>query len=53
MTVKEHYHLQIAKQLIELKFKVAVATIEFEDGSGYKFIVTTKDAPTLKQFVRL
>ena len=46
-------HLDIAKELIELKFKVQVASIEFEDGSGKKFIVTTKSNPLRKQFVKL
>lgn len=46
-------HLGLAKELIELKFKVKVITIDFEDGSGKKFIVTTKSNPLKKQFVRL
>jgi hypothetical protein len=46
-------HLQLAKELIELKFKIEVLTIDFEDGSGLKFIVTTKSNPIKKQFVRL
>jgi len=46
-------HLDLAKQLIELKFKVKVITIDFEDGSGKKFIVTTTDNPLKKRFIRL
>jgi hypothetical protein len=46
-------HLDIAKELIELKFKVKVITIDFEDGSGKKFIVTTVDNPSRKRFVKL
>ena len=46
-------HLELAKELIELKFKVKVITIDFEDGSGKKFIVTTKSNPLKKQFVIL
>lgn len=46
-------HLQLAKELIELKFKVQVTSIEFEDGSGKNFIITTKSNPLRKQFVRL
>ena len=46
-------HLDLAKELIELKFKVKVETIEFEDGSGKKFIVTTTTQPLKKQFVKL
>ena len=53
LSLQERSHLRLAKELIELKFKVQIATIDFEDGSGSKFIVTTKQAPTLKQFVRL
>jgi hypothetical protein len=46
-------HLELAKELIELKFKVKVITIDFEDGSGKKFIVTTNINPLKKRFVRL
>ncbi len=46
-------HLDLAKELIELKFKVKVNTIDFEDGSGKKFIVTTTTLPLKKQFVQL
>ena len=46
-------HLELAKELIELKFKVKVITIDFEDGSGKKFIVSTKSNPLKKQFVIL
>ena len=46
-------HLDLAKELIELKFKVQIISIDFEDGSGKKFIVTTKSNPLKKQFVRL
>jgi hypothetical protein len=46
-------HLDLAKELIELKFKVKVETIEFEDGSGKKFIVTTTDNPLRKRFINL
>lgn len=46
-------HLEIARQLIELKFKVKVISIEFEDGSGRCFIITTSTNPLKKQFVRL
>lgn len=45
--------LNIAKQLIETKFQVEVTSIEFEDGSGNKFIVVTKSNPSKKQFVAL
>jgi hypothetical protein len=46
-------YLDIAKQLIECKFKVKVNTIDFEDGSGKKFIVTTTTQPLRKQFIHL
>ncbi len=46
-------HLDLAKELIELKYKVNITSIDFEDGSGKKFIVTTKSNPLKKQFVRL
>ena len=46
-------HLDLAKELIELKFKVKINTIDFEDGSGKKFIVTTVSNPLKKQFVKL
>ena len=46
-------HLDLAKQLIELKYKVKVLSVSFEDGSGKKFIVTTSDQPLKKRFVHL
>ncbi len=46
-------HLDLAKELIELKFKIKVITIDFEDGSGKKFIVTTTDNPLRKRFIKL
>ena len=46
-------HLRIAKMLIELRFKVEVISIEFEDGAGNKFLVTTKSNPLKKQFIVL
>ena len=53
LSVLERSHLDLAKQLIELKYKVQVISIQFEDGSGKKFIVTTKSNPLQKQFIRL
>ena len=52
-TPMEKSLLNIAKQLIEIKFQVEVDSIEFEDGSGSKFIVVTKSNPLKKQFVIL
>lgn len=46
-------HLDIARQLIELKFGVKVTSIEFEDGSGKSFNVVTTTNPLKKQYVRL
>ena len=51
--IMEQSHLAIAKELIELKWNVKVATIEFEDGSGRKFIVTDDINPSKKRFVML
>jgi len=45
--------LKLAKELIELKFKVQITDIQLEDGSGTKFIVTTTTNPLKKQFVKL
>ena len=45
--------LEIAKELIELKYKVQIIDIQLEDGSGKKFIVTTTSNPLKRQFVRL
>jgi len=53
LSVLERAHLDLAKELIELKFKVKVETIDFEDGSGKKFIVTTTDNPLRKRFIKL
>ena len=52
-TPMEKSLLNIAKQLIEIKFQVEVDSIEFEDGSGSKFIVVTKSDPNSKKFVDL
>jgi hypothetical protein len=49
----EKSHLRIAKEYIELLFKVEVLSIDFRDGVGNKFIVTTKDNPLKKQFVSI
>jgi len=53
ISILEKSHLELAKELIELKYKVKVITIDFEDGSGKKFIVTTTNNPFKKQFVKL
>ena len=45
--------IEVDKQLIELKYKVKVLSVSFEDGSGKKFIVTTSDQPLKKRFVQL
>jgi hypothetical protein len=45
-------HLDLAKQLIELKHNVKITSIEFEDGSGKSFNITTSGW-TQKQYVRL
>ena len=34
-------HLDIARQLIEMKHNVKITSIEFEDGSGKSFNITT------------
>lgn len=44
-------HLEIAKQLIETKYRVKILSIKFEDGSGRKFNVVTSMNPAKKQFV--
>jgi hypothetical protein len=45
--------LDLAKELIELKFKVKLIDIQLEDGTGKNFIVTTATDPLKKRFVRL
>ena len=52
MNMKEN-HLRIAKELLETRFNIKITSIEFEDGSGSKFIVTTANNPTKRQFVKL
>lgn len=49
----EKAHLDLAKELIELKFNVKLIHIEFEDGSGKRFIVTDTTNPLGKRFIRL
>lgn len=51
--IKDKVLLDIARQLIELKWNVRLTSIEFEDGSGSKFIVTTTTNPAKKQFIKL
>jgi hypothetical protein len=46
-------HLRIAKELIEVRYGVEITSIDFEDGSGSKFIITTTSKPFKKQFVVL
>ena len=48
-----YYHLRIAKELLETRFHVKITSIEFEDGTGSKFIVTTANNPGKRQFVKL
>ncbi len=52
-TIMEQSHLAIAKELIELKWNIKVISIEFEDGSGRKFIVTDDSNPAKKRYVCL
>jgi|688.fasta_scaffold359262_2 hypothetical protein len=49
----QNQHLRIAKELIELKYNIQVLNIEFEDGSGNKFIVTESSNPAKKRFIVL
>ena len=49
----QNQHLRIAKQLIELKYNIQVLGIEFEDGSGNKFIVIESSNPAKKRFIVL
>ena len=51
--IKDKALLDIARQLIELKWNVRLTSIEFEDGSGLKYIVTTTANPAKKQFIKL
>lgn len=53
LSLREMALLDIAKELIELKYKVAVTDIQSEDGSGRSFIVSTTNNPLKKQHVRL
>jgi hypothetical protein len=49
-------HLQLAKQLIELKHLregIKVTSIDFEDGSGRTFIFSTTIDLNHKMFIRL
>jgi hypothetical protein len=49
----ELIHLKLAKELIELKHPIQVNTIKFEDGSGSKFIITSKSNPNKETFIQL
>ena len=46
-------HLRLAKELIQIKTKQRVITIDFEDGSGSTFLYTTEQYPHIKKFIRL
>jgi hypothetical protein len=52
-TSMEQSLLRIAKKCIELEYQVEIISIDFEDGSGNKFIVVTKSNPLKKQFITL
>lgn len=43
--------LALAKELIELKYRIRVTKIEFKDGSGRNFIVSS--GHNRRQFIRL
>ena len=51
MSSLEKSCLALAKELIELKYRIRVTKIEFEDGSGRNFIVSS--GHNRKQFIRL
>lgn len=53
LSLREMALLDIAKEFIELKYKVSVTDIQFEDGSGRSFIVSTTNNPLKKQHIRL
>jgi hypothetical protein len=53
MTQLGKAHLEIAKQLIELKYNVKVISIEFEDGSGRSFNIVAQHNPAKKIHIRL
>jgi hypothetical protein len=52
-TTMEKNHLELAKQLIELKYSVKVISIEFEDGSGRSFNIVAAHNPLKKIHIRL
>jgi len=51
MSSLEKSCLALAKELIELKYKIRVTKIEFEDGSGRNFIVSSSH--NRRQFIRI
>ena len=53
LSLREAALLEIAKELIELKYQVTVTDIQFEDGSGRRYIITTANNPLKKQYIRL
>ena len=53
MSTMNKAHLELTKQLIELKYNVKVETIEFEDGSSKSINVTTTINPLKKRHLRL
>ena len=53
MTIMQATHLRLAKELIEVKHPIQVNTIKFEDGSGSKFIITSKSNPNKETFIQL
>lgn len=52
ITIEETTLLDLARQLIEAKYKVTVIDIEMEDGSGRKFNIKTEDSPDKKVFMQ-
>jgi hypothetical protein len=53
ITIEEITLLDLARQLIEAKYKVTVIDIEMEDGSGKRFNIKTEDSPNHKVFMQL
>ncbi len=53
LSLREAALLDTAKELIELKYQVKIINIQFEDGSGRRYIITTTSNPLKKQYVRL
>jgi hypothetical protein len=53
ITIEEATLLDLARQLIEAKYKITIIDIEMEDNSGKRFNIKTEDSPDKSILIQL